>query len=130
MIQNKSPGRRGVPSALAFFEAALSLFAFFFQAEDGIRDSSVTGVQTCALPIWVRDAGFGNRVGLELVPLDQIGGFAGFYLVSRTPAAGHCTSVDQRSPPGHALSRILTPTTNPSRTGMIVATRRGSWAAS
>src|SRR5260370_15002036 len=26
-------------------------FCFFFQAEDGIRDSSVTGVQTCALPI-------------------------------------------------------------------------------
>src|SRR5690606_39603614 len=27
---------------------------FFFQAEDGIRDFHVTGVQTCALPIWVR----------------------------------------------------------------------------
>src|SRR5207237_3905824 len=27
------------------------IFIFFFQAEDGIRDSSVTGVQTCALPI-------------------------------------------------------------------------------
>src|SRR5207237_5275400 len=26
-------------------------YIFFFQAEDGIRDSSVTGVQTCALPI-------------------------------------------------------------------------------
>src|SRR5437762_10643872 len=26
---------------------------FFFQAEDGIRDTSVTGVQTCALPILV-----------------------------------------------------------------------------
>src|SRR5260370_25855242 len=26
---------------------------FFFKAEDGIRDSSVTGVQTCALPIYV-----------------------------------------------------------------------------
>src|SRR5690554_7069399 len=25
----------------------------FFQAEDGIRDADVTGVQTCALPIWV-----------------------------------------------------------------------------
>src|SRR6266487_3625197 len=25
---------------------------FFFQAEDGIRDGRVTGVQTCALPIW------------------------------------------------------------------------------
>src|SRR5207237_5320409 len=36
-------------------------FIFFFQAEDGIRDSSVTGVQTCALPIslaLVRDVGF------------------------------------------------------------------------
>src|SRR5438132_6043606 len=27
-------------------------FFFFFQAEDGIRDHCVTGVQTCALPIW------------------------------------------------------------------------------
>src|SRR6267143_97841 len=27
-------------------------FSFFFQAEDGIRDGTVTGVQTCALPIW------------------------------------------------------------------------------
>src|SRR5207248_8651574 len=27
---------------------------FFFQAEDGIRDRTVTGVQTCALPIWRR----------------------------------------------------------------------------
>src|SRR2546422_11092726 len=26
---------------------------FFFQAEDGIRDVAVTGVQTCALPIWM-----------------------------------------------------------------------------
>src|SRR5258708_15157991 len=29
-----------------------SFFFFFFQAEDGIRDDLVTGVQTCALPIW------------------------------------------------------------------------------
>src|SRR5256885_3903170 len=28
------------------------LYFFFFQAEDGIRDYKVTGVQTCALPIW------------------------------------------------------------------------------
>src|SRR5689334_24537283 len=27
-------------------------FFFFFQAEDGIRDGTVTGVQTCALPIF------------------------------------------------------------------------------
>src|SRR3712207_4660139 len=29
-----------------------SRYFFFFQAEDGIRDIGVTGVQTCALPIW------------------------------------------------------------------------------
>src|SRR5256884_2885258 len=28
------------------------VFFFFFQAEDGIRDVAVTGVQTCALPIF------------------------------------------------------------------------------
>src|SRR3712207_7710151 len=28
------------------------IFSFFFQAEDGIRDIGVTGVQTCALPIF------------------------------------------------------------------------------
>src|SRR5688572_31833815 len=31
--------------------SSLFLFFFFFQAEDGIRDLTVTGVQTCALPI-------------------------------------------------------------------------------
>src|SRR5256886_9692105 len=30
---------------------SIALFFFFFQAEDGIRDLTVTGVQTCALPI-------------------------------------------------------------------------------
>src|SRR2546425_6841227 len=32
----------------------MRLMFFFFQAEDGIRDKLVTGVQTCALPIWSR----------------------------------------------------------------------------
>src|SRR5207245_8033827 len=35
---------------LVFFLPPYSAF-FFFQAEDGIRDATVTGVQTCALPI-------------------------------------------------------------------------------
>src|ERR1022692_5178737 len=34
---------------------AVTVF-FFFQAEDGIRDYKVTGVQTCALPIWIPPA--------------------------------------------------------------------------
>src|SRR2546422_1473865 len=36
---------------------------FFFQAEDGIRDVAVTGVQTCALPIWTMDGLSGTGVG-------------------------------------------------------------------
>src|SRR5699024_11330183 len=34
-----------------FYFFPLFFFFFFFQAEDGIRDRNVTGVQTCALPI-------------------------------------------------------------------------------
>src|SRR2546429_8872513 len=34
------------------FRAYIDIFFFFFQAEDGIRDVAVTGVQTCALPIY------------------------------------------------------------------------------
>src|SRR5205085_6793693 len=34
-----------------FFLYIIFFFFFFFQAEDGIRDLTVTGVQTCALPI-------------------------------------------------------------------------------
>src|SRR6476661_10276469 len=37
--------------------SSLIAFFFFFQAEDGIRDSSVTGVQTCALPIFLEPGG-------------------------------------------------------------------------
>src|SRR5690606_40954085 len=50
---------------------------FFFQAEDGIRDFHVTGVQTCALPIYREGAGDrllqhpleGGRVHGLVVPL-------------------------------------------------------------
>src|SRR2546421_4824656 len=40
-----------VPELWASLESCLLLCFFFFQAEDGIRDLIVTGVQTCALPI-------------------------------------------------------------------------------
>src|SRR5229473_3931006 len=45
------------------------IFFFFFQAEDGIRDKLVTGVQTCALPIslagkiFKRHGGYAFEVG-------------------------------------------------------------------
>src|SRR5687768_17707567 len=39
-----------------------SFFFFFFQAEDGIRDVAVTGVQTCALPICRRAVTLANHL--------------------------------------------------------------------
>src|SRR5687767_15771967 len=52
-----------------FFMFDFFFFFFFFQAEDGIRDKLVTGVQTCALPILIcsatffRSSGSGNCAG-------------------------------------------------------------------
>src|SRR5690625_6105866 len=41
---------------------SLPILTFFFQAEDGIRDGHVTGVQTCALPISEVAQGFRPRI--------------------------------------------------------------------
>src|SRR2546430_3429088 len=38
---------------LYYYVTLFCFFFFFFQAEDGIRDLTVTGVQTCALPIYI-----------------------------------------------------------------------------
>src|SRR5438876_4953546 len=53
-------------------------FFFFFQAEDGIRDGRVTGVQTCALPISVVDGDLPvmgpETLGLRFSMSPQTGG--------------------------------------------------------
>src|SRR5256885_9035140 len=48
--------------------AVVCVFFFFFQAEDGIRDYKVTGVQTCALPISAIDQGALAEGALEAEP--------------------------------------------------------------
>src|SRR6266511_4579533 len=72
------------------------IFFFFFQAEDGIRDFHVTGVQTCALPIYggggeparLEDGAGGRRCPLRglgvRATLHPIGG-TGSPRVARTP---------------------------------------------
>src|SRR2546430_5851735 len=52
------------------------LIGFFFQAEDGIRDLTVTGVQTCALPICDRDQ-LDENFGGALVALERLQDFLG-----------------------------------------------------
>src|SRR5438094_7479162 len=46
-------------------------FFFFFQAEDGIRDRTVTGVQTCALPISPNTQGMGAKIHVYGGPVTQ-----------------------------------------------------------
>src|SRR5437879_11963926 len=65
-------------------------FLFFFQAEDGIRDTSVTGVQTCALPISLRRREPGPGRHRRLAP--RVGGVGGRDAV----AASLCGSARQR----------------------------------
>src|SRR3989337_4053227 len=48
------------------------MFIFFFQAEDGIRDATVTGVQTCALPISITSANRASGSGLTKVTAPPI----------------------------------------------------------
>src|SRR5690606_40338154 len=62
------------------------LYTFFFQAEDGIRDFHVTGVQTCALPIY------------ELLAIGQrFGACPGFLRLARAdPGAALCLRAELR----------------------------------
>src|SRR5437879_8700998 len=57
---------------------------FFFQAEDGIRDTSVTGVQTCALPISEAI----HRLMSLIFPAGTYGG-----TVSSSRSSGTCDSI-------------------------------------
>src|SRR5207237_7739325 len=61
----------------------MGVYCFFFQAEDGIRDSSVTGVQTCALPISYRTSNAQALTELN----DQVFGGAYCERVNLPPAA-------------------------------------------
>src|SRR5207249_6114065 len=75
------------------------IFFFFFQAEDGIRDRNVTGVQTCALPI-------SRPVATVVPPLQQVVQ----HLVLGEPtivqeALRHVDRV-RRAPPSIALALI------------------------
>src|SRR5215510_10571302 len=56
------------------------LFFFFFQAEDGIRDGHVTGVQTCALPISPGDVPMLLAIGREFVLGSYLGPPLAFWL--------------------------------------------------
>src|SRR5256886_7403484 len=68
---------RSSPQRCRAFCTMYVRLSFFFQAEDGIRDLTVTGVQTCALPISSEDVrsfadGRGAAAPAGLQPLSQV----------------------------------------------------------
>src|SRR5256884_4078803 len=73
---------------------------FFFQAEDGIRDVAVTGVQTCALPICDIEAARATLVGrgVEVAPVEDLGGV--FYASFADPDGNTWTT------PAHAVASV------------------------
>ena len=89
-------------------------FFFFFQAEDGIRDWSVTGVQTCALPICVTTM-FGGGTGPA----------TGTNATTCTPGAWHIArmyqalgSLPEPVSPAPALDRFATRLSLPDPIGL------------
>src|SRR5215208_3109380 len=88
-------------------------FCFFFQAEDGIRDGHVTGVQTCALPISLRAAmASAGRIqirvgrGYEDIATGRSGIVTSFSGAGPT-AFGHLLKPDLAAPGGQILSSTL-----------------------
>src|SRR5260370_26114582 len=93
-------GCKGVTRRGLLTRARVVLFFFFFQAEDGIRDSSVTGVQTCALPISPGSlyVHFPTREGLIAAVTARAVAAVTETLIAAAPDEGE---------PGAALTRVL-----------------------
>src|SRR5690606_40525319 len=97
----------------------LNLF-FFFQAEDGIRDFHVTGVQTCALPIYEQRTARGSlpRAVLYMEP-------AGIEPASANGSFSASTCVF-RSSSSHPVVGSRTASSGPAPLILIRARRRGT----
>src|SRR2546422_10295838 len=72
-----------------------SFFFFFFQAEDGIRDVAVTGVQTCALPISAH-RGLRTRDRGQYRAVEATGYLTGCCLLARREAWEKVGPLDER----------------------------------
>src|SRR2546427_3518428 len=81
-----------------------SCFFFFFQAEDGIRDLTVTGVQTCALPIAVRVGAAPSARGLGKLAASACSRVS-------APASGMCSTRGSAGLSRRVLSTLSPPAT-------------------
>src|SRR5207249_6813863 len=98
---------------------------FFFQAEDGIRDRNVTGVQTCALPIYPGAARIGVLIalgpmnlrsraplqhpGIQLAPLVDVLMLLLIFFLLTWSAARNENELDVKVPKASAAKEKLAP---------------------
>src|SRR6266498_5728369 len=108
-------------------------FFFFFQAEDGIRDADVTGVQTCALPISITDPST-DRVlgatGITATPNQPGRGEIGYWVApwarDRGVATAGCVALTEAAFANeHVRLRLLTDPENGSSQRVAIAA--GYW---
>src|SRR5205809_3832373 len=122
----------------AFLRLFFFCFCFFFQAEDGIRDVAVTGVQTCALPIYLRRRyhhGFAigakhetvvipsSKIKLEIVRILKEEGYIANYAYNRDNKQG-AIQVTLRYAPGK--QPVISAVARVSRPGCRVYANKGS----
>src|SRR3990170_5811175 len=83
-----------------YFLTSSSSASLFFQAEDGIRDDLVTGVQTCALPI---------HGGGERPPQRRRGRRRGLVTAARFPHSlrGHGREAEHGAAPGDGTNEVI-----------------------
>src|SRR5437667_3960611 len=102
--------------------------SFFFQAEDGIRDRDVTGVQTCALPILARTDELERATALgrsiELAEASVVGSGNSIWLFLRHSDAAALYRFDASRLPAEGTMSLGKPMTElPSSDGPIPLTR-------
>src|SRR5699024_12162221 len=85
-------------------------FVFFFQAEDGIRDRNVTGVQTCALPICGERTSEAGARDILALPLEALEG-EGELLAGLARLGAHVAAVAEgavaQGPADHVVDETL-----------------------
>src|SRR6266542_7036160 len=89
--------------------AILFFYFFFFQAEDGIRDATVTGVQTCALPISRRSAGAPRALPGTATALSWGSSAASWLCSGTTGSTPGCPPSWRTTPPRHDDRRAVQP---------------------
>jgi len=85
---------------------------FFFQAEDGIRYTSVTGVQTCALPIYIRNLSFAdldwshqNQIKTDIKGIPEISD--SIVLDDNEFLNNVCVTFGQKNEPAFSIGNII-----------------------